>query len=575
MSECGVEQGLQETNSQQTSNGEHVVSSEPHQAKVGSEDDIAACAQAAMCQLLENQRTLQVYLTSWLSEQENLVHRAMSSGNALHAVGCDELSKDGAEKTDVEAAARKMGAFEVKGEGVRHASVLQDHASKPLHIRRSRASESIIDYGDLGISGSRLLAPGVFQEGDMRLAMRQIETSSVFESVCAGVILANALYMAVDADLTMRTTLGVANYQAHEFVEWTFTFFYAAELALRIFVHRGMFFCGSGRRWNLFDTALVLTALQEHLSSLIAVSSMSSNLSYLRVLRLLKLLKLLRVIRLLRAFRQLRLVLNSLLGAMQSMVWSVVLCVTVIFLFATTFVQALSQHLSTNAFDQTDIDVIELRWSSVLVAMSTLWMAVTGGVDWAELISPLEVAGVHYHIFFILYVGLFLFVVSNSITSLFLDSALQYAEKDHHQVIQDQLRRKREYMNKVMTIYAEMDADGSGDVTYEEFCTHMSHPHMMAFAASLDIDTSDLQQFFSILSNNGTTAVDMETFVVGCIRLRGSARSMDVIALSLSQKSAASEHKDFVRFCKNEFARLAICDRSRTFFSERLYFVHK
>lgn len=148
--------------------------------------------------------------------------------------------------------------------------------------------------------------------------------------------------------------------------------------------------------------------------------------------------------------------------------------------------------------------------------------------------------------FFHVYVAFFLFVVANAMTSLFVEGARRWSERDHHEVIQNQLQRKDEYRKRVSQLYHHMDRGQKGDVSYDEFVTHLSDPRLAAFAESLEIDTMDLQQFFTILSAGGRRRVDLDTFVIGCIKLRGAAKSMDLIDLLLAHKCAVNESN--VRF---------------------------
>merc|ERR1712232_1201759 len=60
---------------------------------------------------------------------------------------------------------------------------------------------------------------------------------------------------------------------------------------------------------------------------------------------------------------------------------------------------------------------------------------------------------------------------------------------------------------------------------------------MVAFCTSLEIDATDVAQFFSILSAGGNRSVDVETFVIGCIKLKGYAKSMDLMDLTIQQKN--------------------------------------
>merc|ERR1719265_1268164 len=72
---------------------------------------------------------------------------------------------------------------------------------------------------------------------------------------------------------------------------------------------------------------------------------------------------------------------------------------------------------------------------------------------------------------------------------------------------------------------------------------------MHAFAQSLEIDTSDTKQFFCILSDHGKRTVDIETFVVGCIKLKGQAKSMDLMDLVYAHRQAVAEQHEFRIHC--------------------------
>eukprot|EP00927_Polykrikos_kofoidii_P085978 TRINITY_DN9495_c0_g1_i3.p1 TRINITY_DN9495_c0_g1~~TRINITY_DN9495_c0_g1_i3.p1 ORF type:complete len:670 (-),score=92.93 TRINITY_DN9495_c0_g1_i3:156-2096(-) len=506
--------------------------------------------------LLNHQRLLRLYLDSWILKQESLLDQVINFNG-----------HDASDHLDTEFPCNK--SMELPLARHSHASKSKELEPWGSHIvceDDAAEGEGISPFTRLKSRTQSLFVEGpvdekvspIFLESSgsetRTYSLSTIVKSNAFESFCMVVICSNALFMAIAAGNSMEVMLdNEATLRDTSSIELGFTLFYTVEVLLRLLARRIDFFYGEGCRWNIFDTLLVGSAIQGQIASRAAESSNTGNVSYLRILRLMKLMKLLRILRVLRTLRQLRLVMNSLFGAVQSMIWSAVLCATMMFLFGTCFVQGVSQHMLEHTVDEKDRETIERFWCSVPVAMDTLWMSVTGGISWEEVILPLRLAGSHYYMIFVTFIGLFLFVISNSITSLFLDSAMQYADKDHHQVIQEQLARKREYMNKVISIFAHLDVDGSGEVTYEQFEKHMSHPHMMAFAESLEIDASDVKQFFDVISQNGESAVNMHNFVEGCIKLRGSARSMDVIALTLMHKQAVSEQRRFAFACEQHF----------------------
>mmetsp|Transcript_86440 Transcript_86440/g.158337 ORF Transcript_86440/g.158337 Transcript_86440/m.158337 type:complete len:91 (+) Transcript_86440:2-274(+) len=63
----------------------------------------------------------------------------------------------------------------------------------------------------------------------------------------------------------------------------------------------------------------------------------------------------------------------------------------------------------------------------------------------------------------------------------------------------------------------------------------------------MDIDIMSAKKFFRSLSADGTKAVDLEVFVVGCTKLKGNARSVDLIEFVHSHKKYATEQALFAK----------------------------
>merc|ERR1719329_1756875 len=110
------------------------------------------------------------------------------------------------------------------------------------------------------------------------------------------------------------------------------------------------------------------------------------------------------------------------------------------FMFSVCFVQGLSNYLVEQDLPELDAAGDE-HWGSITRAMGTLWIATGGGVDWKIVADSLWDVGSPYYYLFMLYIGFFLFVVANTLTGLFVDAARQYSERDHQQVIQNQLHK--------------------------------------------------------------------------------------------------------------------------------------
>ena len=87
------------------------------------------------------------------------------------------------------------------------------------------------------------------------------------------------------------------------------------------------------------------------------------------------------------------------------------------------------------------------------------------------------------------------------------------------------MEQKQDYVDRLQKVYQLLDKNHSGEISYDQFCARMDSPHMQAFAASLQIDVADASKFFLDISDRGRRNVDMETFVVGCIKLKGAVKN--------------------------------------------------
>eukprot|EP00747_Dinoflagellata_sp_TGD_P103841 gnl/TRDRNA2_/TRDRNA2_169097_c0_seq2.p1 gnl/TRDRNA2_/TRDRNA2_169097_c0~~gnl/TRDRNA2_/TRDRNA2_169097_c0_seq2.p1 ORF type:complete len:307 (+),score=56.84 gnl/TRDRNA2_/TRDRNA2_169097_c0_seq2:3-923(+) len=198
------------------------------------------------------------------------------------------------------------------------------------------------------------------------------------------------------------------------------------------------------------------------------------------------------------------------------------------YIYGIIFVQFTTTHLLEGDSDPAAIELLHEYWGTVFKAMLSLYWASTSGESWRYLAEPLRGVGGHAHFLFLVYIAFFMFVITNTLTSLFVEAALDNSEHDHAKQIREEMNKKQKYIDDLKKLYHLVDDDGDGELTLDEFQAGCGDAELEAFANSLDIETSDLSQVFFLLSNQGRQAVDMDAFVTGCIKLRGPARSSDL-----------------------------------------------
>merc|ERR1712190_459612 len=119
------------------------------------------------------------------------------------------------------------------------------------------------------------------------------------------------------------------------------------------------------------------------------------------------------------------------MGAANAMLWSMLLLLGVNYLFGVVFLQAAFHHLQSSTASADDEEKLRRYWGSLPSSMISLFMASTGGEDWFYISEPLAKVGMAVYLLFIFYMAMFLFAVTNAITSLFVEATMTRAAQDN------------------------------------------------------------------------------------------------------------------------------------------------
>jgi len=331
------------------------------------------------------------------------------------------------------------------------------------------------------------------------------------------------------------------------------------ELLLKLTVFRLRFFTAPDEKyWNLFDTFLVITGIYEVIQDVLSNGAGGgASITWIRVLRLLKMLKMLRVIRVMKFFRELRIMLLSIVGSLRILFWSIMMLGLIMYIFGICFLQAVTGHLQETEpleLQKTSIEVdIFMWWGSVETSMGTLLMAITGGNDWKYLAEPLWQVGGLYYGLFLFYICFIVFAVLNVLTGIFVDQAMQMAKLDRDNVIQEALSKEENFARNMRDVFAIVDKDGSDMITWSEFKKHINDQRVQSYFAAMDLAVSDAKQLFMLLDNNGSNTIELGEFIGGCTRLKGGAKSMDLITLMEDNKHSMGQIGIFMGFVKDSF----------------------
>lgn len=350
-----------------------------------------------------------------------------------------------------------------------------------------------------------------------------------FEVACGVVILVNAVFIGVQQDWCTKDALQEFPEGCGAFcpgVDELFVLLYALEVVLRVGGQRMRYFFGPSWRWNLLDVVLLACSVAE-------VYLEGFGMAYARILRMFRLVRLLRVLRSVRFFSDLRLMTVSLLDSFTSLSWAILLLLVVQYLFSVAFMYGATTY-SASGGDQAVKEQLQEWYGSLAQTMFTLLLAVTNGADWQELARPLGEISVGYQILFAFYVLFVLVGAMNVLTSTYVERVRELSRRDRDLSTQAELAAREAFLTEMRHIFLELDKDKDGKINWTDFKEYLESEQAQAYFTTQQLDTSDAAGLFSLLrgekgDENGP--VEIEEFALGCMRLRGQAKSSDVMML--------------------------------------------
>jgi len=335
----------------------------------------------------------------------------------------------------------------------------------------------------------------------------------------------------------LLSVLSAANY--------ALTLMFAVEVFARVYAFRLSYFV-KDRVWNCFDIVILLLALVEIALELIVkvVSSGNRNLfgngGMAKMLRLFRLTRLLRIVRTFRQLKPLRVLVHSIASASKSVFWALLLLFMIIYAFGVILTQAVTEH--TEGGRIIEDEYLVLYYGDLFRSMLSLWMAVSGGINWHELTAPLVGTGnTMWTMLFLLYITFVYFFVLNVVTGVFCQNAIEGAQQDLDLTIEAQLREKQVYAQRLKMLFEEMneDYDAAEGLSAADLQEQMEKPKVQSWFKSLDIDTKQTWKLFKILDVGDSGIISLQAFIDGCLQMRGSATRVDVESLKWEIRRAS------------------------------------
>jgi len=168
--------------------------------------------------------------------------------------------------------------------------------------------------------------------------------------------------------------------------------------------------------------------------------------------------------------------------------------------------------------------------------------------------APEDSLGAHSQLSF--YMFFMTFVVTNIVMGIFVDSVIQSAQGDREEVVEVHMNEQSSALSQLREIFLDADEDGNRMITLEEFQERAKDPMVWANLLSLGLEVSEARGLFNLLDMDGSGSVGIEEFLMGCMRLKGYAKTIDLATLMYENKRLTHHATSFYKFAREEFASL-------------------
>ncbi|CAK0910377.1 unnamed protein product [Prorocentrum cordatum] len=263
------------------------------------------------------------------------------------------------------------------------------------------------------------------------------------------------------------------------------------------------------------------------------------NIQLFRILRLARLLRLLRLLRKINQFDPLHLMATAIKGSMGALMFSSILLITVLTLFAMVLTNALrAAYLGDNSPLQLEKQRELFRYfgtySRSMLSMFELalanWPTVTRFMveELNEFFGPVC-------ILWKLSVG---FAVVGVINGVFIRETFSVAENDEFIMYRSRMRQVLQHRDRMTRLFQLADRNSDGVVDRREFRRVFEKPAIKAWLEAMELRCDDADTLFVLIAGSENGVITQDELINGIAQLKGPARNIDLQQLLHSRDAS-------------------------------------
>eukprot|EP00929_Paragymnodinium_shiwhaense_P116324 TRINITY_DN8577_c0_g3_i1.p1 TRINITY_DN8577_c0_g3~~TRINITY_DN8577_c0_g3_i1.p1 ORF type:complete len:654 (-),score=150.91 TRINITY_DN8577_c0_g3_i1:138-2099(-) len=282
--------------------------------------------------------------------------------------------------------------------------------------------------------------------------------------------------------------------------------------------------------WNCYDSAVVAFWLLQTAGDFASVIPPA----VLRLVRMARLLRLLRFAKTFEVFDVLRLLVRAVKSCVVTMLWSAVLLLLITIASSMFLSYTLSDDFVSEGIHGDERRLLYRYFGTFTRSFVSMFEMTFG--NWVPISRLLqEEVGEQYAWYILSYRFVVGFSVVMVVRAIFISETLRSAQNDDEVLVMQKNRQVKHHTEKMELFFQEADESGDGFISLDEFKAVLENPKVKQWLAAQDINISDADLVFQLADTDedeGESRLSAEELVRGLSKVKGTAKSMDMVAVS-------------------------------------------
>jgi len=368
----------------------------------------------------------------------------------------------------------------------------------------------------------------------------------VLQKLSFVLVLLNALCAGITAELCLayarRREVAPSYLQMPDYV---FLAAFILELLARIYIERRHFIFGPQRTWNIFDSIVIAVQLFEF--------AHGTGVVVLRLLRFFRVLQLARILRTLQGLRPFKLMVSA--AVWQPLLWGGLLLACLSYAFALLLSQQVADFIAADANSENTDDLLVL-YGSIPDTMVTLFMALSGGDAWRNLLLPLASISVWCRLIFLAYVFAAVFGAVQILAAVYVDGVILCSHVDRDAATAEKRHADLIVSSDLREFLYLADPCNNGTLSQQAFLNFINQQEGKQILEKLGVNAVRIAALYELLDVEDNGSVDVAQFLSGIGFLSGNPMTFHAAMASHQNRQMSTRIDLLAQRVDENFVRL-------------------